>query len=378
MRISEPAGSLLSITAQELEQWQVLLGVGMPVILIVIAIYLLVKNAEQVVLLLGKLSEFIRRVVLQAMKTGTEREIRDLIVKANKRLKIDNEDAFLVDDLKIDWAKGENARAYIDDDHVIIRMRSSSDPAKNFVNAVTLYVSTGLLTKVRRYFSPEVVRAMSMLSARNIVIYGDGNALEYFDNTVLRPILDESPQIKRIFEMLSTIDSYGMFYSILLGEYSRAGRKVYPKLSDAQFTKEADGLLRFLYQVAAGRGFRAEELSYQSFYFTVRIVMTVNFKATEDFIRCGRLIREWIGKEAGTVYVLASAGDEQGVRDALRHTRETAEKKLVVAEHVCKRGMEMDASCYHCFEVRGEEKAVFAGEGTPPRHGRIYRYGNTA
>jgi len=358
MRISEPNGHLFSITAQELEQWQVVLGVSMPVILIIVAVYLLVKNAEQVVMLIEKLSELMRSLVLQLIKTGMERDIRGLIVKANKRLKIAHEDNFLLEDMKIDWAKGENVRAYIDDDHVIIRMRSSRNPKENFVNAVTAYVSTGLLTKVKRYFSPELVSAMNMLAARNIVIYGDGNALEYFDKTVLQPILDESPKVKRAFEMLSAVDSYGIFYSILLGEYSRAGKKVYPKLSDSLFTKEADGLLQFLYQIAAGRGLRSEQLFYESFYFTVLIVMTVNFQTAENFIWCGRQIKEWIEKGSGTVYVLASAGDEQGVRDALRHTREITERKISVYEHLCKRGIEEDSACYRCFEVRSEEKAL--------------------
>lgn len=362
MRILEHAAHLLSITAGELEQWMVVLGVGMPVILLAAAVYLIVKNAEQVVLLAGKLGALIRRLALQLAKTGTERDIRGLIVKANKRLKIANEDAVLVDELKIDWAKSENVRAYIDEDRVIVRMRSSSNPAKNFVGAVTAYVSTGLLPKIKRYIRSELVNAMSLLIARNIVIYGNENALEYYDKTLLRPILDEYPQIRRDFQMLSALDDYGMFYSILLREYSRVGMKVYPKLSDSLFTEEADGLLRFLYQVAAGRGLGSKQMAYESFYFSVRVMMTVNFKGVQDFIRCGMKIIEWSEKENGTLYILASAGDEQQVRCALRQAREKSERKILVSEHVCKRGTELDRVCYHCFEVRQEEKAVPAAE----------------
>ena len=362
MRILEKTADLLSITAGELEQWRVVLGVGMPVILLAAAVYLIVKNAEQVVLLAGKLGALIRHLALQLVKTGTERDIRGLIVKANKRLKIANEDAVLVDDLKIDWAKSENVRAYIDEDRVIVRMRSSSNPSKNFVNAVTAYVSTGLLPKIKRYIRPELVNAMSLLTARNIVIFGNENALEYYDKTLLRPILDEYPQIKKDFQMLSALDDYGMFYSILLREYSRAGMKVYPKLSDSLFTEEADGLLRFLYQVAAGRGLGSEQMAYESFYFSVRIMMTVNFNGARDFTRCGRQIVEWSEKGNGTIYVLASAGDEYQVRGALRRALEEGGRKMMVSEHVCRRGTELDRVCYHCFEVRPEEKAVPAAE----------------
>ena len=116
---------------------------------------------------------------------------------------------------------------------------------------------------------------MSKLSvSRLLVLNGDADALDYFDANILVPTVESDPDASDIFERLKVIDKNGMFLNILLNEYAKAARKIYPDQPDPLLVAESKELLTYLHRIAMGGVSDLDEFQFNREYFKIHIFLT--------------------------------------------------------------------------------------------------------
>ena len=211
----------------------------------------------------------------------------------------------LVSDLKIEWVKEENAETFLKKNQVIIRMSQNVNPHKNYVTAIKTYVGHGLLPKSKRYIDSSILSASKVAVGRMLVVNGDPEAVDYYDETVLEPIISCDEEILERYEALKTIDKNGMFINILLNEYAKVTQKVYPEESDPLLLAESKELLNYLHRIALGGVSDVSELQFNREYFKIHIFLTAK---TRTYQRSGirpylKHIRTSINEGVETIYI---------------------------------------------------------------------------
>lgn len=264
----------------EFQQWQAVLGIGTPLLAAIFVFIVCITHIDGLLNLLSKIQELGISFSSKARKSTISNGIRGRVIKASKKLK-DVDPEVIIKDLKIEWVKEENIESFVNKGQVIVRMKQETNPHKNFVTAVSTYVNRGLLPRAQRYIDKDVLKASNLSVTRSLIINGDDDALEYFDNSVLSPIINADEQIAELINDIRTLDGNGMFYQILLNEYSKAARKIYPDISDPCLTAESKEFLYFLQRIAMGC---FDELRFNREYFKVNIFITAK---TETYLAKG-------------------------------------------------------------------------------------------
>ena len=182
-------------------------SLNIPIIIIVMVLVFVfcVLNAEKLFLVLSKFQSFFTKVSSKARKGTIANSIRGNVLKSSKAFQSLGQDV-LIPDLKIKWVKEETPEAFIKNNQVIIRMSQSTNPYKNYVTAVNTYVNQALLPKAKNYIDSQIYNMSSLSVCRLLILNGDSYALDYFDDKILNPIINDDVESNEIFDQLKTID----------------------------------------------------------------------------------------------------------------------------------------------------------------------------
>ena len=207
------------MTASEIKELASLLNMGIPTIVAIIVFVVCILNVDKIVLLMSYVQKLFSSVSKTARKGTISNSIRGRVLKSAKSFRSMGQH-IMVSDLKIEWVKEETAETFIKNNQVIIRMSQNPNPHKNYVTAVYAYVGQALLPRARRYIDPKIMDMSKLSVSRLLVLNGDADALDYFDNNILVPAVENDPDAYDVFEQLKIIDKNGMFLNILLNEYA--------------------------------------------------------------------------------------------------------------------------------------------------------------
>lgn len=261
------------MTADEIKELAILLNVSLPIILAIIVFIFCITNIDKLLLLISSIQKLFSFCSNKARKGAIANSIRGKVLRTSKILR-SFENSLIINDLKIDWVKEEDAETFIKNNQVIIRMSQNSNPHKNYVTAVNTFVNQGLLPKSKNYIDPSILNLSKLTVSRMLVLNGDIDALSYFDETILDPIISSDTSFGETYEELKTIDKNGMFINILLNEYARATQKIYPDTPDPLLIAESKELLNFLYRIAAVGVDDVSLLQFNREYFKIHVFLT--------------------------------------------------------------------------------------------------------
>ena len=259
------------------EALKLITAIGIPaiIVLVIVIIGFCVCNVDKLLQLTAAVQKLFSFISKKARKGTISNSIRGNIIKSSKAFRSMGND-LMIKDLKIDWVSEETPESFIKNNQVIIRMSQSSNPYKNYVTAVNTYVGQALLPKAKRYIDSKIMEMSQLSVSRLLVLNGDYRALDYFDDNVLYPIIDNDSDAEEILDRLKIIDKNGMFINILLNEYAKAAQKIYPDLPDPLLVAESKELLTYLYRIAMRVSDDPEELKFNREYFKIHIFLTAN------------------------------------------------------------------------------------------------------
>lgn len=263
------------MTASDIKELASLLNIGIPFIVAIIVLVVCIVNVDKIVLFLSYIQKVFSFVSQTAKKGTISNSIRGRVLKSAKAFRSMGQN-IMVSDLKIDWVREETPEAFIQNNQVIIRMSQNPNPHKNYVTAVNAYVGQALLPHAKRYIDTKVLDMSKLSVSRLLVLNGDADALDYFDENILLPVVKKDQDANDIFQQLKIIDKNGMFLNILLNEYAKATRKIYPDVPDPLLVSESKELLTYLYRIVMDAVIDLREFQFNREYFKIHVFFTAN------------------------------------------------------------------------------------------------------
>lgn len=263
-----------------------------------------VFNIDKLLLIQSKFWGLISGLSSTARKRNISSDIRGRILKATKSYKSISSE-ILPNDLKIVWIKDEDKDTFFQKNQIIIRMSKKNNPHENFVNAVTEFVAAGLLRKERIYIDSKVMKAADLSLVKKIVYDASEDSLTYYHNNILNPSIEDDEEIRDLIQDIAIIDGNGMFTNILLNEFMKAGRKLYPETIDPCLTAESKEFLRYLHRIAIKATSEPSDLNFNREYFKTAIFLAMN---SETYAKSGikpflKYIFKCIDSGIETIYI---------------------------------------------------------------------------
>ncbi|MHB1651688.1 MAG: hypothetical protein ACYCVD_04315 [Desulfitobacteriaceae bacterium] len=283
-----------------------LVGMSSGWILFIAFIYIFVKHTEKIFLWVERIARVYSRFSTYLSKATIANQVRGNVLKVSKTLAKENSD-ILPYDLKVEWVKEENKETFMKNGQVIIRMSQNDNPSKNLVIAIAEYVKKGLMPKARTYVDAKLLSAADLAIMRKLLgITQIEEALDYFDDNILSPAITDD-ETKVLMEHLFAIDNNGMFITILLNEYVKAARKVFPNPPDPCMIAESKEFLSFLHGIATKEpGKFAPTLAFNREYYKVTVPLALsNYTDRNNFIN--ELSRD-LNKGIETIYIFGLGG----------------------------------------------------------------------
>ena len=331
-----------------------MLNIGIPIVVAIVVVIFCVCNIDKLLLLLSSLQTAVSFVSHRARKGAIANAIRGKMIKASKAIQPFGSKV-LLQDLKIEWVKDESAETFIKNNQVIIRMTQQRNPHKNYVTAVTAFVGEALLPQAKRYIDPGILDMSKISVSRMLVLNGDLEALNYFDENILDPILEDDEDAKRIYDQLHILDKNGMFINILLNEYSKASQKIFPDQPDPLLVAESKELLLYLFRIAMGSFSDVSELQFNREYFRIHIFLAAR---TETYAKAGlKPYLKHIGKSLSqgteTVYIFGLGRKIAIAKEIADSVKDTDFRVDAVIPHHYRHKSLKDGRTVHgvCYEV---------------------------
>lgn len=342
------------MSANDIKEIAGLLNIGIPIVVGVVILVFCITNIDNLLILLSQFQKFFSCCSQKARKGAIANSIRGRVMKSSASLR-GLGDGIMAKDLKIDWVKEENAETFIKNNQVIIRMQQNSNPHKNFVTAVTSFVGQGLLPKAKRYIDQEILNMSKLSVCRTLIINGDSEALDYFDETVLSPTICSDSEAEETLKRLKVIDQNGMFVNILLNEYAKASSKIYPDTPDPLLIAESREFLTYLYRIALRNISDVEEFQFNREYFKVHIFLTAN---SRTYARSGlrpylNNINKSLSSGTETIYVFGLGRKTEIAKEISETIKETDFRIASITPHHYRHKFQADGNTIRgaCYEI---------------------------
>jgi len=161
------------------------------------------------------------------------------------------------------------------EDRIIVKMRNIKNQSENITNVVQEYIRKALIPNTRWCLSTEIKNASDLKMTQKILKEGHLSApFEYFQNTVLKAMLEENSNIKTCFEKVENLDLRGLFVRIFLYELYRLGVQTLPTSLQLQkiLQNEIDKLLDFLNTFATSKLHEEVDLKFFTDEFSINIM----------------------------------------------------------------------------------------------------------
>lgn len=213
---------------------------------------------------------------------------------------------YFPDKVRIQWVKEENAESILEKNNIIIRMNQKSTMKENYIKAVHSLVTTGFLAKSRKYVNKTVMDASDIFMMKRLIIKGYHSAESLFDNTILKDYIERDLEIKELLDSIIALDRSGFLFPILINEYQKIGKLMFPREEDECLLVESKSFLLFLKNIANKEKDEWVDLEFEQNYFSIRCVLAVGMpylNKHEINRRINQSIRD-TRKGINTIYIL--------------------------------------------------------------------------
>jgi len=149
--------------------------------------------------------------------------------------------------VKIQWVTGEE-EDYFKSGNLIIRLRDSGNPNKNFITVAVRFISKTLIPETKQYLYKTLSKSIDFFTVKKLLDEKAKNLSPLFYEEYYYPETIKDPKIKNCFEYFKIIDGVGIFNRVFIQELLFLGKKAHFQFGpeDPKITKEVINLLNFL------------------------------------------------------------------------------------------------------------------------------------
>jgi len=194
--------------------------------------------------------------------------------------------------LRIKWKDPGQAKAYVDNEDVIVVLHKEDDIDKNIVEACLAFIPKALLPKARNVVDATLLHSIDHYLTSKILTQGNySSAYNYYVMTVLDDLRTRNTSFNTLFEAVGHLDEVGFFTRVLLHEFKRLGDLLYGSLEETQHRAETVAFVEFLLRIATRQpGDDSAPLLFTGQRISIGIVLfakrdTITTAGTEAYIR---------------------------------------------------------------------------------------------
>ena len=152
--------------------------------------------------------------------------------------------------VKIEWVDVEHfdRQAFFRKGQLVLRMSTYKNQEENVVHATIAYIRKTVLYRARNYFHRAIDKSID-LTVANKLFSKDSATLEYFQEELVRPVVQTDAELRQYLHRFAEIDRTGHFTRILLHELSNFADK-FPRMARVEDIAETKNFSDFLFRIA--------------------------------------------------------------------------------------------------------------------------------
>lgn len=306
------------------------------IVILIIVFVFCVMNAEKLLALSSAINKFFSSISKRANKKYISKGIRSSVISATKS--IGSSDDILPRDLKIKWADEDDAKAFFDDDCVVIRLRQNTDPNENYVNIIYQFVSSGLFKNRKHYFDTDVMDASVLVLAQKIIKLSKPSAIALFLEDIFNPATKTNKKVKEDFDELKRIDLNGMLFNVYINELLKAVGTIEGEIPDPCLMAESRELLHFLFSIANRNPDEQIDFNFVSNYFKIGIVLAAKDStiSKNGELSHFKYIKNLIDKGYETIYIFGIGSKVDIAKRIAQKTKKDESRFLKSVTHTYK------------------------------------------
>ena len=315
------------------------------------------KVEKWLALILKWLAHFMRAAHKHYVKHDLQGRVNDFVASLKGKLP-----SLPSEKLRIEWIDPNTSRkAFIEGDHVVIRLRREDPEDQNFIHASYMFVSESLLRKPKRYLAPAQRDGIDLFVCTKLLEAERPSVLSFFLEQYLHPATEERKSRTAIYvDDFAILDKSGLFFQVFLQELEYLGDKVFGRRRDDLVIKEVDSFVEFLKPIAARRVGEESDLEFKGEYCRFALVIIGKpeklLTSIEPYI--GYIRKALLPANVETIYILARPENEAKIKSICSRFEST---------HECVRAVKYTKLFrYRYSEVTGlQYLAVLRRRGTP-------------
>lgn len=325
------------------------LGVGGPLLIIII---ILILNPEKV----EKLSAILWKVIYCLIKRGEKKivthDIQGRVNEFSKSLKKEIAN-FEPIGMQIQWiTEKEIPEEFFKKNKLIIRMRHHNNQNKNFIYATMVFIAKVLLIKTKKYLSSSQKESIDLFIGKKLFKKEKPQIIVQFFEDYFSPKVLSNNNIIELVEKYEIVDKVGLFFPVLVQELIFLGEKVFYRLRRGEIIKEVNKFINFLQKYAEREeGERIIPKNFEGAYCRCGIVIiATKFKREigdiKPFIK---YIKTLVDKKLESIYLIGPASENN--IDFINQISEQMQNKLKLEKYATKK--------YEArIKIKGERKKV--------------------
>lgn len=138
-------------------------------------------------------------------------------------------------DMDLDWIHNEDARTFLAEDKIVVRVRPVENQDRNFVNAIYHYFKTNFFPKAQNVVPQAHMEASVLHTCRSIAGNRNRQTREIFEDEILEPAVTRHRKIPEYLEDYSSLDEKGFFTGAFL-------RELHMACIDSRFTRNRNNI----------------------------------------------------------------------------------------------------------------------------------------
>lgn len=218
-------------------------------------------------------------------KSSARRSVSsDIQGKISSYIKNNQSNEILPYGLKFKWVKDENFSSYVEEKDVIVIMDYHNNNARNFVNAIGLYLSQAFIPTVRHEIPHEILTAAELIMQEKIIQEKRPDALDVFRHEILQDKITNNTRIEEFRERFKKLDVLGLFDNMFLTELAYVGLRL-EDLNSGQRNREIEDFLTFIEEIPD----ESKPLDFSKNVFHVWVILVAkqfkkDFQGTSPYV----------------------------------------------------------------------------------------------
>ncbi len=178
-------------------------------------------------------------------------DVNGRLNKARKQLHCGT--AILPRAVRVEWIDQGEPRAYsIEEGEYVVCLDPGEIQERNIVTLATILTRRTTLTGVRHVTEPQLKEAIDLNVVKNLLRQlGNREVLDWFFEQEYRPAVDADDRVAHWNHRVVEIDEKGLLTRLLLVELEEFARRIYGLEPRPYMWGEIEGLIEFLYNIAA-------------------------------------------------------------------------------------------------------------------------------